>query len=160
MSFVEQSPHSRNRSQEPTPASVERSVDRNASRQSSQGRIALVWSREPVAPNRASSAVTRFAVAAAARVAGYAGGDVLHIFFAVLSWIIREFLHGCAAYAQAMYPPIDPADGELEFAQSGAVKPVAPALPGRDATIVAAKPRLILAASNNRMITKRRSERP
>ena len=155
MSFVEPSPHSRNRSQEPTSASV----DRYPRRQSSQGRIALVWSREPATPNRASSAVTRFAVAAAARVAGYAGGDVLQMFFAVLSWIIREFLHGCAAYAQAMYPPIDPADRELKFAEYEAVKPAAPALPGRDSTIVAAKLRLTVAASNDQMITKRRSER-
>jgi hypothetical protein len=161
MSLVKQSSHLRNRSQEPPPGSSASSNDRSAdldiSGQSSQGQLALVWSREPATPSRTSAAMTRFAAAAAARVAGYAGGDVLHIFLAIASWILWEFFHGCAAYAQAMYPPIDPTD--REFAKSEAARPVAPAQPGRDATIAAGKPRLTLAASNEHVITKYQSER-
>lgn len=160
MSSADQSPHPRNRSQEPMPGSSDRAADRDHSGQSSQSRIALVWSREPVAPSRTSTAMTRFTVAAAARVAGYAGGDVLHIFLAVLSWILWEFLHGCAAYAQAMYPPIDRHDRELEFSELEAAKPVTSAPLVQDATNVAGKPRLIIAASNEQSMAKHRSGRP
>jgi hypothetical protein len=156
MSLVKQSPHPRNRSQEPTPGSSDQAPDRDPSGQSSQGRIALVWSRETVAPSRASAAMTSFTVAAAARVAGFAGGDVLHIFLAILSWILWEFLHGCAAYAQAMYPPIDPVDRELEVAEFEAAKPVAPSPLGRDATLPAGKPRLTIAVSNQQALAKPR----
>jgi hypothetical protein len=149
MSPVKQSPQPRNRSQEPTPGSSGRAADRDISGQSSQRQIALVWSRETAPPSRTSAAMTRLTVAASARVAGYAGGDALHIVFAILSWILWEFLHGCAAYAQAMYPPVEAFDHELEFAELEAAQPVAPVRPGPVTTIAAGKPRLTIAASND-----------
>jgi hypothetical protein len=159
MSSAKQSPPPRNRSLEPTRVSSDREADRDPSGQSGQSQIALVWSREPVAPSRTSAAMTRLTVAAAARISGYGGSDVLHIVLAILSWIIWEFLHGCAAYAHAMYPPIDALDHELEAAESQTADPVVPAPPGENTTIAAGKPRLTIAASNERSVKKPRSRR-
>ena len=103
---------------------------------------------KPLPPSRTSAAMTRLTVAASARVAGYAGGDAL-MCLPILSWILWEFLHGCAAYAQAMYPPVEAFDHELEFAELEAAQPVAPVRPRSVTTIAAGKPRLTIAASNH-----------
>jgi hypothetical protein len=155
MSLVEQPPP-RSRSQQPLPVLRGPEPGQALSR---QRRIALVWSSETAIPARASGAMTRLTAAAAARIAGYAGGDVLHILLAVLSWLAMEFLHGCAAYARAMYPPIESYDPEWESAEYEAARPVTPAEPGRSAKVATAKPRLAIAVSNAPSTTTSRSGR-
>jgi hypothetical protein len=41
-----------------------------------------------------------------ARFALYAGSTFPHLLLAIFSWLTAEFLAGCAAYVQAMYPPV------------------------------------------------------
>ncbi|MGA7811114.1 DUF1127 domain-containing protein, partial [Bradyrhizobium sp.] len=44
---------------------------------------------------------------------GFAGsGEVVfpNVLFAIVSWIVKEILQGCAAYAEAMYPGMAPLD--------------------------------------------------
>jgi uncharacterized protein YjiS (DUF1127 family) len=80
--------------------------DRHASRERSPGydKALLSLPRQQTSRPVLSRAVSRLRAETVARFAAHAGSTFSHILLTVCSWLIAEFLAGCAVYAEAMYP--------------------------------------------------------
>jgi uncharacterized protein YjiS (DUF1127 family) len=122
-----------------------RQIDRSAVsvRPSNSDRPLLTSSQEDASQPAILEALPRLMVKAVARFAEHAGTAFPNLLLA-----IAEFLAGCAAYAEAMYPPPPMAD---ERVHSGV--PVPTACPTLDILPLKGKPSLIAIAGNrNRSI--------
>lgn len=109
MPFAKQLSAVRSQSQTHLP----RPIDRPAAplRISGQGQVA----RRPL-PRWAiiAPAVSRLTFETLVRFAACAGTNFPNVLLAILSWVIGEFLAGCAAYARAMYMIPEPAEDHVE----------------------------------------------
>lgn len=82
-----------------------------AGRPSNSDRPLLTSLREETSQPAVVQAMPRLMVTAVARFVEHAGTAFPNLLVAIISWIVADFIDGCAAYAQAMYP-LPPMTGE------------------------------------------------
>ena len=149
MPFAKQLSKELSRHQSHSQIRLPRQIDRSAvsDRPSNCDRPLLTSSQKDTSQPAILEALPRLMVKAVARFAEHAGTAFPNLLLAIISWTVAEFLAGCAAYAEAMYPP-PPMHGRVH---SGV--PVPTACPTLDILRLRGKPSLIAIAGNrNRSI--------
>jgi hypothetical protein len=119
-------------------------------------RSSVSGSRETISQWLLPAATLRLMLGTATRFAMTAGNAFPDLLLTILSWAVSEFLSGCAAYAEAMYPTIPVVVDRNDPGETTPSGAPAPGSGSRNARPFA-RPGLMVISGNTKYIGGRRS---